>query len=83
MLAKGKIISVKNQNHHPAHPCKDSKSKDSYKRSTVASEVPPILISRRKDQPSFNLEGGRGISSYYSNPLLSFQVLGWGNFKVT
>jgi len=59
ILTKGKIISVKNQNHHPAHPCKDSKSKDGYKRRTVASEVPPILISRRKDQPSFNVVGGR------------------------
>jgi len=57
-LEKGKIISVKNQNHHPDHPCNDSKSKDSYNRKTVASEVPPILISRRLDQPSFNLEEG-------------------------
>lgn len=73
----GKHKKKKKKKHHLAHPCKDSESKNSYKRRTAASEVPPILIPRRKNKPLFNLEGrGNFFLLFQSSVALSGAGLG-------
>jgi hypothetical protein len=84
MLARENIISVKNQIHHPAHPCKDSKFKDSYKRQTVASEISSILISKRIDPPPLIGGGGNLILLFLLLVIPCYTFRHWvGGISVT